>query len=126
MLDEEKHVLSFRVVGGEHRLRNYRSTTSLHELQAGSPSPCSRVAGAEVGHESSSGSTLVVESYVVDVPDGNSRDETLTFVDTVVKCNLQSLASLSERLAPSDPPCMTPSNATSPSTSLSDCHVRVD
>ncbi|MCO5564734.1 hypothetical protein L7F22_018402 [Adiantum nelumboides] len=99
-LDEEKHVLSFSVVGGEHRLRNYRSTTSLHEL-AGLPCGGGLAGGELEGHSSS---TLVVESFVVDVPDGNSRDETLTFVDTVVKCNLQSLATISERLAP---PCAT-------------------
>nr|CAD1841888.1 unnamed protein product [Ananas comosus var. bracteatus] len=49
ILDEERHVLSFRVVGGDHRLANYRSVTTLHAAPDGE-------------------GTVVVESYVVDVP----------------------------------------------------------
>ncbi|KAM0892960.1 hypothetical protein ACQ4PT_025433 [Festuca glaucescens] len=78
ILDEERHVLSFSVVGGEHRLRNYRSVTTVHP---------------DVSE------TLVVESYVVDVPPGNTPDDTRVFVDTIVKCNLQSLARTAEKLA---------------------------
>ncbi|KAI5081791.1 hypothetical protein GOP47_0001534 [Adiantum capillus-veneris] len=29
--DEENHILSYRVLGGEHRLQNYSSITTLHE-----------------------------------------------------------------------------------------------
>ncbi|CAN8257100.1 unnamed protein product [Cochlearia groenlandica] len=79
ILDEERHVISFSVVGGDHRLENYRSVTTLH------------VADDEEG------STVVVESYVVDVPPGNTEEETLSFVDTIVKCNLQSLARITIR-----------------------------
>uniref|UniRef100_A0A0D9WHM2 Uncharacterized protein n=1 Tax=Leersia perrieri TaxID=77586 RepID=A0A0D9WHM2_9ORYZ len=82
ILDDERRVLSFRVVGGEHRLTNYRSVTTVHA----SPS--------SVG-----GATVVVESYVVDVPHGNTADETRLFVDTIVRCNLQSLARTAEQLA---------------------------
>lgn len=82
MLDDDKHVLSFSVLGGEHRLKNYTSTTSLHEF-------CKE--GIVW--------TIVIESYVVDIPEGNTHDDTSMFVDTVIKCNLQSLAHLSERLA---------------------------
>ncbi|PKA67259.1 Abscisic acid receptor PYL6 [Apostasia shenzhenica] len=81
ILDDERHVLSFRIVGGEHRLANYRSVTTLH-------------AAAAAG-----GGTVVVESYVVDVPQGNTREDTRVFVDTIVKCNLQSLARIAENLA---------------------------
>ena len=56
ILDDERRVLSFRVVGGEHRLSNYRSVTTVHET-------ASSAAGA-----------VVVESYVVDVPPGNTAD----------------------------------------------------
>uniref|UniRef100_A0A0D3FHD0 Uncharacterized protein n=1 Tax=Oryza barthii TaxID=65489 RepID=A0A0D3FHD0_9ORYZ len=42
---------------------------------------------------------VVVESYVVDVPHGNTADETRMFVDTIVRCNLQSLARTAEQLA---------------------------
>ncbi|KAE8658651.1 Abscisic acid receptor PYL4 [Hibiscus syriacus] len=80
ILDDERHVLSFSVVGGDHRLANYRSVTTLHPSTTGN--------GA-----------VVVESYVVDVPPGNSKDDTCVFVDTIVRCNLQSLAQIAENLA---------------------------
>ncbi|XP_073130362.1 abscisic acid receptor PYL4-like [Henckelia pumila] len=84
ILDDEKHVLSFSVVGGDHRLHNYRSVTTLHAA------PMSGGGG---------GGTVVVESYVVDVPQGNTKEETCAFVDTIVRCNLQSLAQISVNLA---------------------------
>jgi abscisic acid receptor (PYR/PYL family) len=77
ILDDDRHILSFSVVGGEHRLRNYRSVTSVTEFQ---PGPY----------------CVVVESYVVDVPDGNTEEDTRMFTDTVVKLNLQKLASVAE------------------------------
>ncbi|KAD3067667.1 hypothetical protein E3N88_35547 [Mikania micrantha] len=77
ILDEERHVLSFSVIGGDHRLENYRSVTTLHPTSAGN-------------------GTVVVESYVVDIPAGNTEEETFGFVETIVKCNLQSLAKISE------------------------------
>lgn len=87
ILDEERHVLSFRVVGGDHRLRNYRSVTTLHAFS--SPS-------------SPGGSgTVVVESYAVDVPEGNTKEETCVFADTIVRCNLQSLAQIAHNMAKS-------------------------
>ncbi|XP_039136554.1 abscisic acid receptor PYL4-like [Dioscorea cayenensis subsp. rotundata] len=81
ILDDEKHVLSFRVVGGEHRLMNYRSVTTLH-----------------AGEGTTAGGTVVVESYVVDVPAGNTPEDTLAFADTIVKVNLQSLGRTVESL----------------------------
>lgn len=80
ILDDERHVMSFSVVGGDHRLNNYRSVTTLH------PSP------------SCDGSTVVVESYVVDVPQENTKEETCVFVDTIVRCNLISLKQFAENL----------------------------
>ncbi|XVF89105.1 hypothetical protein PTKIN_Ptkin19aG0103900 [Pterospermum kingtungense] len=74
ILDDENHILSFRVVGGEHRLRNYRSVTSVNEF---------RKEGKIY--------TIVLESYIVDIPEGNTGDDTKMFVDTVVKLNLQKL-----------------------------------
>ncbi|RVX04147.1 Abscisic acid receptor PYL8 [Vitis vinifera] len=46
--------------------------------------------------------TLVIESFVVDVPDGNTKDETCYFVEALIKCNLKSLSDVSERLAIQD------------------------
>ncbi|XP_061371637.1 abscisic acid receptor PYL4-like [Gastrolobium bilobum] len=77
ILDDERHVISFSVVGGDHRLRNYRSVTTLHADGNG---------------------TLVIESYVVDVPQGNTKEETCVFVDTIVRCNLHSLAQIAENM----------------------------
>ncbi|OVA07842.1 Polyketide cyclase/dehydrase [Macleaya cordata] len=79
ILDDESHVISFSVVGGDHRLANYKSVTTLHT----SPN------GLE---------TVVVESYVVDIPPGNTKEDTCVFVDTIVRCNLQSLAQIAENL----------------------------
>ncbi|KAG2690969.1 hypothetical protein I3843_09G210800 [Carya illinoinensis] len=79
ILDEERHVISFSVVGGEHRLANYRSVTTLHPTTSGN-------------------GTVVIESYVVDVPPGNTNEDTCVFVDTIVRCNLQSLAQIAENL----------------------------
>lgn len=79
ILDEERHILSFSIVGGDHRLSNYRSITSLHErLMNGEPE------------------TIVIESYAVDVPHGNTKEDTRLFINTIVKCNLQSLADVSK------------------------------
>ncbi|KAJ6743459.1 hypothetical protein OIU85_017413 [Salix viminalis] len=75
ILDEEKHILSFRVVGGEHRLKNYKSVTSVNEF-----------------NKEGKAYTVVLESYIVDIPDGNTVEDTKMFVDTVVKLNLQKLA----------------------------------
>ncbi|KAL2921936.1 Abscisic acid receptor PYL8 [Bienertia sinuspersici] len=85
VLDDNEHVLSIRIVGGDHRLRNYSSVVSLHpEIIDGRPG------------------TMVIESYVVDVPEGNTKDETCFFVEALIKCNLKSLADVSERLAVQD------------------------
>ncbi|KAE9610850.1 putative polyketide cyclase/dehydrase, START-like domain-containing protein [Lupinus albus] len=80
ILDEERHVLSFSVVGGDHKLDHYRSVTTLHPAGDG-----------EDG-------TVVVESYVVDVPPENTKEDTCVFVNTIVRCNLQSLAQIAENL----------------------------
>ncbi|XP_077228103.1 abscisic acid receptor PYL12-like [Tasmannia lanceolata] len=78
-LDDDSHVIIFSIVGGDHRLSNYQSTMTLHE--------------------SSEGGTVVIESYVVDVPSGSTKEETCLFADTIVGCNLKSLARISEKMA---------------------------
>ena len=85
VLDDDRHILSFRVVGGDHRLRNYRSVTSVTEFQ---PGPY----------------CVVVESYVVDVPEGNTEEDTRMFTDTVVKLNLQKLAAIATSASSSSSP----------------------
>lgn len=81
LLDEEQHIFSFRVLGGGHRLHNYCSVTSLHDHEINGRS-----------------GTLVLESYCVDVPEGNTKEETQLFADTFVKCNLKSLCQVAEHL----------------------------
>ncbi|MQL84494.1 hypothetical protein Taro_017009 [Colocasia esculenta] len=85
VLDDERHILSFRVTGGEHRLRNYRSVTSVTEF-------CGGGGGAY---------SLVLESYQVDIPEGNTEEDTRTFVETVVRLNLQKLAAVAASSASS-------------------------
>ncbi|KAL3650655.1 Abscisic acid receptor pyl1 [Castilleja foliolosa] len=80
LLDEERRVTGFSSIGGDHRLKNYRSVASVHEREDGD----GRIW------------TAVLESYVVDVPEGNTEEDTRLFADTVVKLNLQKLASASE------------------------------
>ena len=46
--------------------------------------------------------TLVIESFVVDVPEGNTKEETCFFVHALINCNLKSLADVSERMAMQD------------------------
>lgn len=82
-LDEDLRVAGFSIIGGEHRLRNYRSVTTMTEF--GRP-------GGEIW-------SVVVESYVVDVPEGNTVDDTRLFADTFVRLNLQKLASVTEAMA---------------------------
>ncbi|XP_042514040.1 abscisic acid receptor PYL4-like [Macadamia integrifolia] len=79
ILDNERHIISFKVVGSDHRLANYRSVMTLHPSSNGS-------------------GTMIVESYVVDVPSGNTKEDTCMFVDTIMRCNLQSLAQIAENL----------------------------
>lgn len=83
ILDDEKQLLSFRVVGGEHRLHNYRSVTSVNEF-----------------NREGKVYTIVLESYVVDIPPGNTGVDTKMFVDTVVKLNLQKLAHVAMATTP--------------------------
>lgn len=78
VLDDENRVLSFRAVGGDHRLRDYCSVTSVNEM---------------IGMEGKV-YTVVLESYVVEIPEGNTAEDTKMFVDTVVKLNLLKLADL--------------------------------
>ena len=44
----------------------------------------------------------MIESFVVDVPEVNTHDETCYFVEALINCNLKSLADVSERLAVQD------------------------
>ncbi|KAK9665962.1 hypothetical protein RND81_14G149600 [Saponaria officinalis] len=81
VLDDQRRVISFRVLGGEHRLKNYCSVTSVNEIS-----------------QKGKVYTIVLESYTVDIPEGNTAEDTKMFADTVVKLNLQKLAEKSEMM----------------------------
>ncbi|CAF1994511.1 hypothetical protein Bca4012_078112 [Brassica carinata] len=94
LLDDERRVTGFSITGGEHRLRNYKSVTTVHGFERDG-----RIW------------TVVLESYVVDVPEGNTEEDTRLFADTVIKLNLQKLASITEGMSRSsgdggNPPVM--------------------
>ncbi|XP_021912451.1 abscisic acid receptor PYL9 [Carica papaya] len=84
-LDDEEHILGIKIVGGDHRLKNYSSIITVHP---------------EIIDERPG--TMVIESFVVDVPEGNTREETCYFTSTLIACNLKSLADVSERMAVQD------------------------
>ncbi|KAK4364620.1 hypothetical protein RND71_015978 [Anisodus tanguticus] len=84
ILDDDRKVTGFSIIGGEHRLRNYKSVTTVHGFEEKD--------GGEIW-------TVVLESYVVDVPEGNTEEDTRLFADTIVKLNLQKLANVNESLA---------------------------
>ncbi|KAL6574089.1 hypothetical protein OROHE_001631 [Orobanche hederae] len=65
-LDDDMHVMVYTMIDGDQRLENFQSTTTAHETVG--------------GH-----GTVVVESYVVDVPDGNSEEDTRVYVNTVLE-----------------------------------------
>lgn len=77
--DDDRRVIGFSIIGGQHRLRNYRSVTSVHEVER----------EGQIW-------SVVLESYAVDVPAGNTEEDARLFADTVVKLNLQKLASVAE------------------------------
>lgn len=80
-LDDDKHVLKFSIIGGDHRLVNYSSTITLHEEE-----------------EEYGGKTVAIESYAVDVPAGSTVDDTCSFANTIIACNLRSLAKITEEM----------------------------
>ncbi|KAK9279421.1 hypothetical protein L1049_013100 [Liquidambar formosana] len=85
LLNDEEQILGVKFVGGDHRLKNYSSIITVHpEIIDGRPG------------------TLVIESFVVDVPEGNTKEETCFFVHALINCNLKSLADVSERMAMQD------------------------
>ncbi|AEE84069.1 Abscisic acid receptor PYL13 [Arabidopsis thaliana] len=80
-LDDESHVMVVSIIGGNHRLVNYKSKTKV----VASPEDMAK-------------KTVVVESYVVDVPEGTSEEDTIFFVDNIIRYNLTSLAKLTKKM----------------------------
>ena len=89
-LDDDAKVMSFSIIGGDHRLENYRSTTSVHEDEDDDDDDDEGERGKR---------TVVIESYVVDVPEGSTEEDTCAFANTIIRCNLMSLATIAEKMA---------------------------
>ncbi|XP_022845819.1 abscisic acid receptor PYL12-like [Olea europaea var. sylvestris] len=88
-LDDNLHVMVFSIIGGDHKLVNYQSTTTLHEENTGKRSGCG----------SGRDKTVVIESYVADIPVDSCKEDTCLFADTIIGCNLKSLAKITEKMA---------------------------
>ncbi|CAA0827213.1 Abscisic acid receptor PYL9 [Striga hermonthica] len=85
LLDDHRHIIRVKFVGGDHRLNSYSSIITVH------PETIDGRSG-----------TVVIESFVVDVPEGNTLEETCYFVKAYINCNLRSLAVVSDRMAMQD------------------------
>ncbi|KAL5200358.1 hypothetical protein ABZP36_021561 [Zizania latifolia] len=79
LLNENEHIIRIKFLGGDHMLKNYTSVMTVH----------SEAIDGQAG-------ALVIESFVVDVPDGNTKDEICYFVENLLRCNLRHLADVSE------------------------------
>ncbi|RRT69535.1 hypothetical protein B296_00028552, partial [Ensete ventricosum] len=102
-LDDNEHILSIKIVGGDHRLQVFCSChLRLLPTDSFRSWNYSSVITAHPEMIDGGAGTLVIESFVVDVPDGNTKDDTCFFVEALIKCNLKSLAVVSERLAHQD------------------------
>ncbi|WMV20686.1 hypothetical protein MTR67_014071 [Solanum verrucosum] len=107
LLDDEEHILSVRIVGGDHRLRTtnplpLKDTTTCRQNNGYCSLNYSSVISVHPEVIDGRPGTLVLESFVVDVPEGNTKDETCYFVEALINCNLKSLADVSERVAVQD------------------------
>uniref|UniRef100_A0A0E0MMG1 Uncharacterized protein n=1 Tax=Oryza punctata TaxID=4537 RepID=A0A0E0MMG1_ORYPU len=79
-LDDNEHILRVKFIDGDHMLKNYTSTLTVH----------SEVIDGQPG-------TLVIESFVVDIPEGNTKDDICYFVENLLRCNLRTLADVTEK-----------------------------
>ncbi|KAK6124289.1 hypothetical protein DH2020_041980 [Rehmannia glutinosa] len=85
-LDDDLHVMVCSIIGGDHKLVNYKSIITLHEDEEEE-----RGGGGACG-------TVVIESYVVDIPADSCGEDTCLFADTIIGCNLKSLAKIAEKM----------------------------
>ncbi|XP_015641994.1 abscisic acid receptor PYL3-like [Oryza sativa Japonica Group] len=78
-LDDNEYILRVKFIGGDHMLKNYSSTLTMH----------SEVIDGQPG-------TVVIESFVVDIPEENTKEDICYFVKNLLRCNLRTLADVSE------------------------------
>ncbi|KAF7102283.1 hypothetical protein CFC21_103440 [Triticum aestivum] len=80
LLDDNEHILSVKFIDGDHPLKNYSSILTVHHEVIG-------------GHPGA----LVIESFVVDIPEENTENEIFYLVGNFIKINHNLLADVSER-----------------------------
>ncbi|KAL3522486.1 hypothetical protein ACH5RR_015320 [Cinchona calisaya] len=80
-LDDDLHIMVISIIEGDQRLENYQSTTTLHQDDVGE-----------------SDQTVVIESFVVDVPPDSCEMDTCLFADTLIRFNISSLAKITEKM----------------------------
>ncbi|XP_065866361.1 abscisic acid receptor PYL11-like [Euphorbia lathyris] len=83
-LDDDSCLMIVSRIGGDDMLENYKSTITLHESEK---------------DEHGISKTVLIESYVVDIPSWSCEEDTCYFVDTIIGFNLRSLAKLITTLA---------------------------
>eukprot|EP00897_Mesotaenium_endlicherianum_P006943 jgi/Mesen1/6277/ME000324S05315 len=79
-LCDEERVLGYTIIDTDFRLEGCHTVISVHK----------DVVDGEVD-------TLVIQSYVITPPQGNSQEETVLLLDTIVKQNLKNLAESSKQ-----------------------------
>lgn len=98
ILDDDMHVSVFSVVDGDHSFSNFKSIMTLHEDKV------------EEDHEEKEDhdiignyyKTVVIHSYVVDIPEISCRDDTCEVTDNILRWNLRSLAWVAENMDTND------------------------
>ncbi|CAN4105598.1 unnamed protein product [Withania somnifera] len=93
-LDDDMHVSVFSVVDADHSFLNFKSTITLHEDK---PEEEEEKDGA---NRYKINKTVVIESYVVDIPENSCKDDTCEVTDNILRWNLRSLAWVAENMYP--------------------------
>ncbi|WCJ27208.1 Abscisic acid receptor PYR1 [Euphorbia peplus] len=78
-LDDDLCLMVVSRIGGDDMLENYKSTITLHQSDQDDK-------------------TILIESYVVDIPSASCKEDTCYFADTMIGFNLRSLAKLTQNI----------------------------
>nr|XP_009802216.1 PREDICTED: abscisic acid receptor PYL12-like [Nicotiana sylvestris] len=97
-LDDEMHVCVFSVVEADHSFLNFKSTITLHEdkEEEDDDDDDGKVLRTSTGK--STNKTVVIESYVVDIPENSCKDDTCEVTDNILRWQLRSLAWVAENM----------------------------
>ncbi|OIT26383.1 PREDICTED: abscisic acid receptor PYL12-like [Nicotiana attenuata] len=99
-LDDDMHVSVFSVVEADHSFLNFKSTITLHEdKEEEEEDDEDKVLRTSTGK--STNKTVVIESYVVDIPENSCKDDTCEVTDNILRWHHRSLAWVAENMATS-------------------------